>query len=63
MRGSLVGSLVLVLLLEGSRFLGDFLPGVSDLQVAHLRLGVIGFILVMFSLYRPQGLFGQRSGA
>jgi len=59
MRGSLVGSLVLVLLLEGSRFIGDFLPGVSDLQVAHLRLGVIGFILVMFSLYRPQGLFGK----
>lgn len=59
MKGSLAGSLVLVLLLEGSRFIGDFLPGVSDVQVAHLRLGVIGFILVVFSLYRPHGLFGK----
>ncbi|MBV2182124.1 MAG: branched-chain amino acid ABC transporter permease [Castellaniella sp.] len=63
MRGALVGSLALVLLLEGSRFIGDFLPGVSDLQVAHLRLGIIGFILVLFSLYRPHGLFGKGDGA
>lgn len=63
MRGALVGSLALVLLLEGSRFIGDFLPGISDLQVAHLRLGVIGFILVLFSLYRPHGLFGKGDGA
>lgn len=59
MKGALVGSLVLVLLLEGSRFIGDFLPGISDVQVANLRLGVIGFILVIFSLYRSQGIFGR----
>jgi branched-chain amino acid transport system permease protein len=60
MKGSLAGSLVLVLLLEGSRFVGDFLPGISDVQVANLRLGVIGFILVIFSLYRSQGIFGRK---
>lgn len=59
MKGALFGSLALVVLLEGSRFIGDFLPGVSDVQMAHLRLGIIGFVLVIFSLYRPQGIFGK----
>lgn len=59
MKGALFGSLALVLLLEGSRFIGDFLPGISDVQMAHLRLGIIGFVLVIFSLYRPQGIFGK----
>jgi branched-chain amino acid transport system permease protein len=59
MKGALFGSLALVLLLEGSRFIGDFLPGVSDVQMAHLRLGIIGLVLVVFSLYRPQGIFGK----
>lgn len=59
MRGALLGSLVLVLILEGSRFLGDFLPGISDVQLAHIRLGVIGCVLVAFSLFRPQGIFGK----
>lgn len=59
MKGALFGSLALVLLLEGSRFIGDFLPGVSDVQIAHLRLGIVGLVLVVFSLYRPQGIFGK----
>lgn len=59
MKGALFGSLALVILLEGSRFIGDFLPGVSDVQMAHLRLGIIGLVLVVFSLYRPQGIFGR----
>lgn len=59
MKGALIGSLALVILLEGSRFIGDFLPGVSDVQMAHLRLGIIGLVLVVFSLYRPQGIFGR----
>ena len=59
MKGALFGSLALVVLLEGSRFIGDFLPGVSDVQMAHLRLGIIGLVLVIFSLYRPQGIFGK----
>ena len=60
MRGALFGSLILVLILEGSRFIGDFLPGVSDVQIAHIRLGTIGLILMGFSLFRPQGLFGRK---
>lgn len=60
MRGALFGSLVLVVFLEGSRFLGDFLPNISDVQVAHMRLGIIGLILVIFSVYRPYGLFGKK---
>ncbi|MCC2596312.1 branched-chain amino acid ABC transporter permease [Pusillimonas sp. MFBS29] len=59
MKGSLLGSLALVILLEGSRFIGDFLPGISDVQMAHVRLGIIGLVLVLFSLYRPQGIFGK----
>jgi branched-chain amino acid transport system permease protein len=59
--GSVVGAGVLVALLEGSRFLRDFLPGVSEVQMANLRLLVIGVAIVLVVRYRPQGLFGSYS--
>ncbi len=58
--GALVGTVILVGILEGSRFLRDALPFVSDVQMASLRLGAIGLALVLFTIYRPQGLLGAR---
>jgi branched-chain amino acid transport system permease protein len=59
--GSVVGSSLLLLFLEGSRFLRDVVPVVSEVQMASLRLAVVGLGLVLFMLYRPQGLISDRS--
>ena len=62
LRGALVGTLVLVVFLEGSRFLRDLVPGIAEAQMAHVRLGVVGLALILCMLYRPQGIFGKRVG-
>ena len=62
LRGALAGTLVLVVFLEGSRFLRDLVPGIAEAQMAHVRLGVVGLALILCMLYRPQGIFGKRVG-
>ena len=57
--GALVGSGLLMLFLEGSRFLRDLLPFVSEVEMASVRIGVVGLALILFTLYRPQGLMGE----
>jgi branched-chain amino acid transport system permease protein len=57
--GALVGTAILMAFLEGSRFLRDVLPFIPDVEMASIRLGVIGLALIIFTLYRPQGLMGD----
>lgn len=57
--GAILGTLILMALLEGSRFLRDILPFVSEVEMASVRLGVVGVLLILFVLYRPQGLMGD----
>lgn len=58
--GAVVGALLLMLFLEGTRFLRDLLPGlVSEVDMASLRLGAVGLALILFTLFRPQGLMGD----
>jgi branched-chain amino acid transport system permease protein len=57
--GPLVGTLILMLFLEGSRFLPDIFPFISSVAMAEIRIGVIGLALVLFTLFRPQGLMGD----
>jgi len=59
LRGSLVGAAVLVLILEGTRFVRDLVPGVAEVEMASVRLALVGILLVVFMLFRPQGLFGS----
>jgi branched-chain amino acid transport system permease protein len=61
--GPLLGSGLLLLFLEGSRFLRDVAPFVSEVQMASVRLAVVGLALVLFMLYRPQGLVAARNRA
>jgi branched-chain amino acid transport system permease protein len=63
LRGALSGTLLLVAFLEGSRFLRDLLPGVAEVQMASVRLAVVGLAIILFVLYRPQGLFGAKDEA
>ncbi len=57
--GAIVGTAILMLFLEGSRFLRDIIPGVSEVDMASVRIGVVGLLLVLFIMYRPQGLMGD----
>jgi branched-chain amino acid transport system permease protein len=57
--GALVGTLILMFFLEGSRFLRDVIPFIPDVEMASIRLGVVGVAIVLFTLYRPQGLMGD----
>ncbi|HEY0296620.1 MAG TPA: branched-chain amino acid ABC transporter permease [Bordetella sp.] len=57
--GAVVGSAILMFFLEGSRFLRDLLPGMATVEMASIRIGIIGLALILFTLYRPQGLMGD----
>ena len=59
-RGALAGTTLLIAFLEGLRFLRDLVPGVAEVQMASVRLAVVGLAIIVFVLYRPQGLFGKR---
>lgn len=58
--GAVVGSLILMVFLEGSRFARDWIPGVSEVQMASVRLALVGLALILFTLYRPQGIVQSR---
>jgi branched-chain amino acid transport system permease protein len=58
--GAIAGATLLTLFLEGTRFLRDVVPYVSEVQMASVRLAVIGLLLILFTLFRPQGLLGQQ---
>ncbi|ASW04149.1 branched-chain amino acid ABC transporter permease [Paraburkholderia aromaticivorans] len=62
-RGVVLGCLVLVLLLEGSRFLKEVLPAAllfSDQRMAALRLMIIGLGLTVIPINWPRGLLGRK---
>lgn len=60
-RGALGGAVLLMIFLEGSRFIKDWIPGVSEVQMASVRLAAVGLALILVTLYRPNGLFSGRS--
>jgi branched-chain amino acid transport system permease protein len=57
--GAVVGTAILMLFLEGSRFIHDLIPIIPDVEMASIRIGVIGVALILFVIYRPQGLMGD----
>lgn len=58
--GSTFGAVILFGLLEGSRFVRDLIPGVSEVDLASVRLAIVGAALVAVMIYRPSGAFGKR---
>lgn len=58
--GAVVGALLLMLFLEGTRFLRDIAPdAISAVDMASLRIGAVGLALILFTIFRPQGLVGD----
>jgi branched-chain amino acid transport system permease protein len=61
MRGAVLGALLVILLLEGTRFLAAAVPGVSPVQKAALRESIIALSLILLLRFRPQGLIPERT--
>lgn len=59
--GALVGTALLMTLLEGSRFVRDIVPAISEVGMASLRLGLVGLALIILMIYRPTGIMGGSS--
>lgn len=61
MRGALIGAVLVIVLTEGTRFLGQLVPGLAVAQVAALREATIGVALILALTFRPQGLLPERA--
>ncbi len=61
MRGAVLGAVLVLVLLEGTRFLAAAVPGVSPVQKAALREGIIALSLILLLRLRPQGLIPERT--
>jgi branched-chain amino acid transport system permease protein len=60
-RGALLGSLVLLGLLEGSRFAKDVVPFLTGVRLAAAQQIVVGLVLVVMMIQRPEGLLPEKS--
>jgi len=61
MRGAILGALIVLLLLEGTRFLAGAVPGVTPVQKAALRESIIALSLILLLRFRPQGLIPEKT--
>lgn len=59
-KGVILGTLILMVFLEGSRFAKDFIPFISDVKLAAVRFMVVGLGIILIVLYRPQGIWGHK---
>jgi len=59
-KGVILGTVLLMVFLEGSRFAKDFIPFISDVKLAAIRFMVVGLSMILFILYRPQGIIGRK---
>jgi branched-chain amino acid transport system permease protein len=55
--GVSVGAIMLLAIVEGSRYVD---LGLSEPRVAALRFAIIGLVLILLMAFRPQGIFGKR---
>lgn len=58
--GSVLGVVILMVMFEGSRFLNGMIPFISDVQMAYIRMGLIGLLLILFARYKPAGLIAEK---
>ncbi len=58
-RGTLIGALLLWVFLSGTRFLSPLVP-LSQYVFSASRMALVGVLLIVLMLYRPQGILGNR---
>src|SRR5712692_2663192 len=59
-RGALLGSAVLLGLLEGSRFAKDVIPFLTGVRLAAAQQILVGVVLVVLMIKRPEGLLPEK---
>ena len=57
--GAIAGAMVIQLFNVSTRFLGNYVPLGSD-SMAALRMTIIGVLIIVFLLYRPEGLIKEK---
>jgi branched-chain amino acid transport system permease protein len=62
-RGALLGSAVLLGLLEGSRFAKDLIPFLTGVRLAAVQQILVGVVLVLLMIRRPDGLLPEKPGS
>jgi branched-chain amino acid transport system permease protein len=58
-KGLLIGAGVVMALLEGTRFLGDFMTWLDAEKLSALRIILIGVLLIVVLRLRPRGLMPE----
>jgi len=58
-KGTIIGAILFTFFLSGTKFLPDIF-GLSDPQMAALRLMVVGALLMALMMFRPQGILGKK---
>jgi branched-chain amino acid transport system permease protein len=59
-RGAILGAVLLLGLLEGSRFAKDLIPFLTGVRLAAAQQMLVGFLLVVLMIRRPEGLLPER---
>ncbi len=57
--GALLGALLVIAFVEGTRFMAAAIPGLSALQVAAMREFMVGAALIVLLHLRPEGLLAE----
>ena len=57
--GAIWGAAIVMVLLEGSRFLKDIVPRLDSDQLAAVRIIIIGVGLILLLIFRPQGFLRE----
>lgn len=56
--GPILGAFLLILFLQGTTILPDYIPFLSARELASVRFMIVGLVLVLLMLFRPSGLLG-----
>ncbi len=59
-QGVIIGAVLVQIFERGTRFIKDFL--VLPIDPSNLRIIIIGLLLILFILYRPDGIMRERKG-
>lgn len=58
--GAVLGAYLVVIFLESTRFMAEWVPGLQPVQVAALREILVGLALILVLHLRPQGMLPER---
>ncbi len=58
-KGTVLGAVILFCFFSATRFTQEYVP-LHPTQMGALRIMLIGLLLILFMMYRPEGLFGKK---